>query len=279
MEMMKQISLMLERKIAQLRSKVETLEKLLTSTQHCGATADAKGAPASAAPEGEANSVSVSGDGVEPEVIALPASGCDNMSGELLPDDSDFDSASEPSIFEDPALDATAQRSLSSHSGMLSECRDAVLPVSPPNGWVPSRPHVGDTVLISGLVQAKQYNSKSGSIVQEVDDAGRVAVRFGPCRSPVRIKVQNVFYPAFCPFCSAEVTSGHCMACQAGSQMILHDICTSKSTVSGDPCTLNTHSMTHIDINSAASSTPASALAAVKGTSSQMQVAYSSHGS
>ena len=139
---------------------------------------------------------------------------------------------------------------------------------------------IGDTVLISGLTQAMQYNLKSGDIVQEVDGTGRVAVRFGPSRPLVRIRLQNVFFPAFCPFCSAEVTSGHCMACKSGSQMILHDICTSTPSPQGGPRTPNNiHSMTQVDMNSAASSTPASALAAVKGTSSQMQAEQLSHSS
>merc|ERR1712129_219548 len=63
----------------------------------------------------------------------------------------------------------------------------------------------------------------------------------------------------FCLFCSTEVTSGHCMACKCGSQMILHDICTSTPSPQGGPRTPNNiYSMTQLDMNRAASSTPAS---------------------
>ena len=286
-ELLRQVSSILEGKVAQLKSKVETFDALLKSMQHCGARADGKDASTSTVPASEAAIETVAmpaattGDVAASKAAAAPASGPDavGVPGEWRDDDLDFDSSSDLSIFEDSAFEATGPHYPTSCSSLPPICQDALLAASPPIGWVASEPHVGDIVLISGLVKATQYNSKSGVIVEEVDNAGRVAVRFGPSRPPARIRLQNVFFPAFCPFCGAEVTSGHCMACREGSQMILHDSYTSKPPLSGDAHTPNTHSMTHKDFNSAASSTPASALAAVKGTSSQLHDKCSSHSS
>jgi len=287
LEVMKQVSSILERQVAQLRSKIEAFEAKLTPSQYHGATAETLDTSSSMVPGGEATFDTMAGSAVITgdvlEVTATPLAGSghggDDPSDERSSDEWDHDSTSGCSMYEAPAVNAAGSRGPSDGSGLLSDCQDAVLSVSPPKGWVSRQPRVGDTVLISDLVQATHYNSKSGEIVQETDDAGRVAVRFGPSRPPVRIRLQNVFFPAFCPFCSAEVTSGHCMACKKGSHMILHDTCTSKLPLPGNSRTPNTFSMTHKDINNAASSTPALALAAVKGTSSQLQAKYSSHSS
>lgn len=77
-------------------------------------------------------------------------------------------------------------------------------------------PSPGATVRVHGLEKADHYNDCFASVIGYDADSDRILLQFSTDRPGVKIKPENVEFPAMCPRCEAEVTSPGCFACGFG---------------------------------------------------------------
>lgn len=76
------------------------------------------------------------------------------------------------------------------------------------------------TVLIQGLRGAKHLNGILGQVIGWHETSNRFMVQVAPAskntkreKDSVRIKRENILYPARCPGCDAEVLRAGCFSC------------------------------------------------------------------
>eukprot|EP00929_Paragymnodinium_shiwhaense_P000324 TRINITY_DN100571_c0_g1_i1.p1 TRINITY_DN100571_c0_g1~~TRINITY_DN100571_c0_g1_i1.p1 ORF type:complete len:573 (+),score=72.24 TRINITY_DN100571_c0_g1_i1:107-1720(+) len=74
-------------------------------------------------------------------------------------------------------------------------------------------PPLGATVLLRGLNTVK-FNNRLREVTGH--DCMRVHVRLDPTAAPIKVKYDNVSFPARCPECHCEITSSACFGCGWG---------------------------------------------------------------
>ena len=125
----------------------------------------------------------------------------------------DFHVASEQAIQPAPHPDADeycrdTNSEPSSSEMMLPPANAGVLPMP------------GDTVRVHGT--ACHYNEKFALVVGLDSESDRYMVQFAADQDAVKIKLQNVQFPAECPNCMSEVTSSGCFSCGHGCSDAQH---------------------------------------------------------